>query len=304
MAEPGNVLAWLDLIGVPWSPPGSPNVGKEWIGIQCIYCTDHHNHLGIQPAKERFHCWLCGRSGSLADLLCDLGAMSMGEALALLREWRSGTHLEMEGTRGENGRPWNSDLLAWCRKELSPFQRTYLKKRRFNPDHLQSIWGILGGQISGPWQHRIIIPVTLNGKAVTWIGMDATGKRKPKYKAAPARDSIMPSSKLVYGADMSGRNVLVVEGPTDAWRMGPGTIAMLGMTPTTDKICALLRLKADRYYIMLDGETQAQKHAREIAGCLKKAGKEASVIELDRGDPDDLPDETARELRDELEIGK
>ena len=162
---------------------------------------------------------------------------------------------------------------------------------------------MLGGPLSGPWRYRIIIPVYLWGQVVTFIGLDTSGMQKAKYKAAPVEESYVPVGELVYGAkerNYAGGGVVVVEGPADVWRMGPGTVAMLGMGVTVNKLAPLLHLNAEHYFIMFDAEPLAQQRAKLLADNLVLRGHSAEVVELDYGDPGDLSNQDVVNIRHEL----
>jgi len=36
------------------------NVSRGWVGLQCPFCDDDSNHLGIHKKSLRCRCWKCG----------------------------------------------------------------------------------------------------------------------------------------------------------------------------------------------------------------------------------------------------
>jgi DNA primase len=300
--EDFDVRAYLKHIGIPFWEEGNKNVGRGWIGLQCLFCADSHNHLGVSLSFKNYSCWKCGTTGSLLSLITELEGISYGAALDRIDDFQSILPIEPEVQERLQGN--HNDILPYgCLEKLTAGQRGYLSKRRFDPDRLVELWDLRAGPITGPWSYRIIIPVRLRNRIVTWVGMDTAGVHAAKYKAAPTRESYVPTGELVYGADHTGKNVLVVEGATDVWRMGPGTVGLLGMGTTEYKVDQLLALGAERYFIMLDGEPLAVRNAHKIAKDLVRGGKEAEVIELAEGDPADMSDEDAYTFRTELDIG-
>ena len=296
-----DIRAYLDATRVPYWEAGL-NVGQGWLGLQCVYCDDQHNHLGVNLYHKSFSCWLCHTTGSITDLICELEKVNYSAALDRLEEFQSFEHVDaVTRTRLEDD--GLSVLPLDCRPLTHP-HRTFLGKRRgFNPKRLVRDWGLLSGPVVGKWKHRIIIPVVLDGRIMTFVGMDHTGHNPPKYKAAPVEESFMPTSELVYGADYVRHTAVVVEGVADAWRIGKGAVATFGMTPGHKRMVHLTSLPARYFYVMFDGEEQATDHALALVAELKAAGKQAKVLGLEPGlDPDMLEAQEVSELRHKLNL--
>ena len=295
-----DLREYLQFLQVSFSEHGqSGSVSRGWVGIQCIYCDDHGDHMGVNLAQKYFSCWRCQVTGSLLTLIQDIEGINYGAALHRIGDFQ--TFVPFEAERSERLRDNGQSILP-NHRPLTQGQIGYLQGRRFDPDRLARDWGLVSGPISGPWRYRIIIPVTLGRRVVTWIGLDTAGVRSAKYKAASVQESFIPTSELLYGADYVGKNVLVVEGAADVWRMGRGAVALLGMGQTVNKLEPLISLEAERYFIMLDGEPQAIENARRIAHDLSSHSLQVEVLELDSGDPDDLDDFDVQKWREELEL--
>ncbi len=294
-----DVRAYLQFLGVQFWESGSPNVGHGWVGTKCLYCHDDHNHLGISLTYKNFSCWKCGAVGGLLTLVQDLEDVGYGAALGRIDEFQSLVPFEPEA-RTRQPSPGVDLLPPDCVGALTGNQKAYLIGRGFDPDVLVDTWGLIGGPMTGSWSYRIIIPVHLRGQVVTWIGLDTSGTKDAKYKAAPVERSYVPVSELVYGSDHVEDVAIVVEGPADVWRMGPGAVAMLGMGVTVDKLKPLLFLNVECYYIMFDAEPLAQQRAKLLADNLALRGHSAEVLELESGDPADLSNQEVISLRDEL----
>ncbi len=237
-----DVRGWLYYANTAYWEAG-PNVSNGWIGIQCIYCHDQHNHLGINLDRKNISCWLCGARGDILQLIQDLEGFDFHQASSRIDEFQelypSGPsdkeHLEDLGK--------DQDILPeGYSDDLTQGQVEYLRGRRFSPWDLITTWGIKTAPIFGRWAYRIIIPVALGGKPMSFIGLDHTGQQKIKYKAASTEESIRPTSQLLYGWDQIPRgphgiaqpkSVVITEGVTDCWRLGPGTVATLGMGVST-----------------------------------------------------------------------
>lgn len=292
-----DIRSYFYYVNVPYWEAGK-NVSHGWLGIRCIYCSDHHNHLGINLIHWNFTCWLCKQRGDVLQLIQDIEGINFHAARERIEEFQELYPYEI--TEQEHLEDVGQDILPeGCSEELTPGQKTYLRGRRFAPRTLVKTWGVLSGPMMGRWRYRIIIPIEVKGRALSFIGLDHTGDRDVKYLAASTSESILPTKALLYGADHVHRSVVVVEGVTDAWRIGPGAVATLGMGVTPKQVDSLLKLDADHYHIMFDGESLAIANAHKLGRELRMAGKDVEVIELDDGDPGDLPDDEAEAIRKE-----
>ncbi len=293
---------YLNSLGIPFWEAG-PNVSKGWVGIQCLYCPDHHNHLGVHLYYKNFSCWLCHTKGSITELICDLEDTNYGAALRRLDEFQGVEQLEPEERQRLEDDGKTAVLPDGCRP-LSKAHKFFLQRnRKFDPDRLVRDWGVQSGPVMGDWRHRIIIPVVVEGRTLTFVGMDHTGEKQVKYKAAAVEESFIPTSELVYGGDYAGRTAVIVEGITDVWRIGRGAVATFGMTPGPRRVAHLCRLPVEEYFVMYDGEEQADKHALVLVEQLRAANKEAHLLLLSRGyDPDMLTTDEVADLRYDLKL--
>jgi hypothetical protein len=158
---------------------------------------------------------------------------------------------------------------------------------------------------------RIVIPVFINGLMVTYHTLDVTGKQTPKYLGCPIEKSILALKSTVYNIDNVLNTVLIVEGPTDVWRMGSGSVCTWGLQFTAEQVNLLISKKLKRAFVMFDGEDIEDPHyeikhavalrkADELAWALKSGIQEVNVLEMSFGDPGSLSDEMATHLRKEL----
>ncbi len=295
-----DIRSYLDALRIPYWEAGV-NVGRGWLGIQCIYCQDHHNHLGISLFHKNASCWLCHTTASITDLICDLENTNYRAALDRIDEFQSFKHLEIE-VRDRLANDGKSVLPEGC-VPLRESHRVYLEGRGFDPDQLVQDWGLVSAPVVGKWKHRIIIPVIIEGRVLTFVGLDHTGANPTKYKAAAVEESFAPTSELVYGANHAGGNVVLVEGTTDAWRIGKGAVATFGMNPGNRRILHLSRMKVDRFFVMYDGEKDAIKNAYVVASMLLEFSNNVEVLEMEMGfDPDDMSAQEVEKLRHNLEL--
>lgn len=115
----------------------------------------------------------------------------------------------------------------------------YLEERGFDPADLGRRWGVAYCYASALRlaDDRILIPISERGSVYGWqaryIGDTYEGKplkemNIPKYYTMPG----MPRTLLGYNMDRAVRyqTMVLVEGPMDAWSVGPQAFAVLGKT--------------------------------------------------------------------------
>lgn len=185
--------------------------------------------------------------------------------------------------------------------ELQPKHRDYLIGRNFDPDLLERIYGLKGTGPLGDYKFRIIAPVILDGKMVSYQGRDVTGKSDLRYKACPLDLEVIHHKHTLYGVDLvKGGSVVVVEGITDVWRLGPGAVATFG-TGFTKQQANMIMQKFKRVYLLFDPEPKAQQVAEELSWVLSNVGVESYIIDLGSGtDPGDMKQDDADNLMKEL----
>lgn len=168
----------------------------------------------------------------------------------------------------------------------------YLRSRQFDPAALARDWGVAYAEYVSPRtrgamaQDRILIPVRADGRQVGYQArypsdaVDFKAQRIPKYL------TYFPSGRVLYGADEAARiagPVVVVEGVTDVWRVGPGAVARFGKRLSGEHLRILGRLAdvggADRPIVFLPDadDPQAQQTTARDVEDLARSGCRAMV---------------------------
>lgn len=293
--------------GVRYELPGHKHVTDGWVGVPCPFCSGNPGyHLGYctDPGSRyagRYVCWRCGPKKTL---------VALGRILSTdENETRHVLHLY----RQDNGAlPAYKPEIKRRRELLLPAgtdkmtrrHRDYLQQRQFDPNQLEQLWELQGTGPVGDYKHRIIIPIRHRGKLVSYQGRDITGKSGMKYKACRQEHEVIEHKHCLYGLDKAKRDrVIVVEGVTDVWRLGPGAVATFGVKFKPAQVALLLRFK--RVFILFDPDPEAQHQAELLGTCLAGAGRDIQIIQLDgtSGDPADLPQQEADDIVAEL-LGK
>jgi DNA primase len=176
----------------------------------------------------------------------------------------------------------------------------YLKYRRFDPGHLVREWGLRGvGNLGAEWSWRIIIPIhNKDGLEVSYTGRVIGETRTPRYLTLDLEKSIESPKSLLYGEQYASETIVVVEGPTDVWRIGRGAVATFGTSWTEEQAARIRKYKTR--YIMFDNEKPAQRLARKLADAVSSAPGKTEIITGLVTDPGDLEPEEVDELKKEL----
>lgn len=179
-------------------------------------------------------------------------------------------------------------------RPLSRSHKKWLLDRGLDPDKLEHLWGLQGTELSSRLSWRIWAPVILDGEPVSWTAR-TIGKGPLRWIHARPDEEALSIKSLLYGWDYVRGSVVVVEGPSDVWRVGPGAVAQFGLVPTDSQI-HMLRSVPLRV-ICFDRERVAQQAAQKLVKQLQSFPGETIIVELESDDPGSATDEEVAELR-------
>jgi hypothetical protein len=299
-----NILGILNDYRVPF------DLRKDWANMPCPSCQDHAAHLGINVVTGQANCWRCGGK-SLIPTLAKILRVDRARIIKILGPYREGRarkrSLVLETKKGV----YRAFLPQGCRplREV-PGAVRYLEGRGFKISELESTWGVLAtgpGSITRKGDkvldlsYRIVAPVTLGGKIISYQCRDWTGKARQKYlNCLPELESI-PLKSTLYGLDQAEGmdSATLVEGVTDAWAIGPGAVACFGIKHRPEQIRELA-WRFQRIDVMFDAEAGPAKiQARKIEAELRQLGAEVNIVRLPKGkDPADIGRERLRKEKD------
>lgn len=300
MVEAFDVFSYLDDRSIPYATQGK-NTTPGWVNIKCPmdHCADPSNHLGINISTKLFHCWRCGTKGSTEYLITLLEGCSFYQAKKVINEFQDLTFSHLRQDIKERYLT-NENILPKGVEPLNDQQRDYLRSRGFNPEQLIRLYGLQSAGITGDYKYRIIAPVLLKGRVVNFTAMAPMKGVDPKYKHCPNEKALYPMKELVYNIDSVTDTVLVLEGITDVWKMGPGAVALMGMEWTTKQVLILAETGVKKAVTMFDGEPLAIKRAKELARTLSSLIPKVETIELSKGDPGDFDEKMVGYVRKEV----
>lgn len=302
MKQVFDIIRFCRDFHIPYDDSGA-EVTEGWINIRCPFCGGKH-HLGVSTRNGSISCWRCGRH----------------KTPELLRRFFAGRTVSVSDIMQRYLKTIPSDKSPVFRGEMSGFQKTcqvpthagplstlhrrYLEGRKFDPDEITRVWGILGTGPFGDYKYRIIAPITLDGFLVSYQGRDITGKQKLRYKACAIKDEAVHHKHILYGVDLLiGRRAVVVEGITDAWRLGAGAIATFGTAYTREQE-RFIAERLDEAFLLFDSsDDHAVSQMQQLGERLSLVMDKVEMVQTDWKDPGEAPQEEADALMAELGFG-
>ena len=180
----------------------------------------------------------------------------------------------------------------------------------FNPKYLHEKYKIAGGGIIGPWKYRIIIPLILNGKIVSWTGRSILSDKEikelniPRYKNLSIEQSVIDPKSILYNLDnCKGRTAVLTEGAFDVMRLGDDFFCSFGTELKQSQI-SMIQKRFDKVFIMFDNEPEAQDKAKKYGLQLSSIGVEVEIVDaysdFNKNDGGELDETEVRVIRREL----
>jgi len=300
----------LDLLkdrGVPHSTTHH-HCTRGWVQLrECPWCGSENYHLGLTLDGVAANCWRCGPHPVHDTLALVLGTEHLDR---VLRRYVVVDREEEEQWWWEEEEEENrlaSALPPPGTGPLSTQHLEYLRRRGFSdPLTLAQLWDLrgTGPTMAGPWKNRIVIPVydEQHRRVLTYVGRDITEKHPRRYLFTQAEHSVRTRGEVLYGLDRVPRGqqwIVVVEGPVDVWRLGPGTsVATLGVAWTEWQVLALVRHGFRHIFILYDRDAveEAKALAHHLAPVLLKGTVEVLTLHGHK-DPGELSPEEAHWVR-------
>ena len=298
---PFNAQKFCEDYSINWFPPGTKNVGTNFIGIQCPMCQDQSSHGGFNINKSYYVCHICG-STWLPRIIAILAKVDINEAIKLTKKYSSGQSGKSKAKKKEY--KYSSKVIfPPGTGPLTDKAKEYLISRNFDPNHLVSEWGLLSTGHLGEYKFRILAPIYFKSQLVSYQCRDITGKSDTPYRGCHIDESVIPLKHTLYGFDkaiIKGK-CIVVEGITDAWRLGSGACATFGKNFTPKQLMLLVR-NFNEIFIFYDSDEAGQKQADILYGQLVGYDKKVEILTLSKGDPGDLSDNEAKNIMKEIGI--
>jgi hypothetical protein len=265
---------------------------QGYIQFDCPNCSPKSGRfrLGWNLEGHFFSCWQCGHLPVL-ETWHRLSRVPRGELVRCLKDITHAYNYKERKLPGKLVIP----------KGLGPLQTPHLKyliNRGFrNIKDMIEKWQLQAFDHTNPrlaW--RIFIPVIYDGEVVSWTTRSISDKQSNRYITAGPGEQMFSIKSLLFGADHCTNTVIVTEGPMDAMKLGPGAVALCGMTWTRSQLLAIS--KFPKRYIVFDGGHEATQRSKTLATELSVFPGSTAWIGLKPGeDPASLPKEKLQDLR-------
>jgi len=298
-----DIIKLYEDFGISYQPGGHKHVSLGWVGIPCPFCSGHSGfHLGycIDDSSKfagRYSCWRCGGGKNVVHVLSIVLKLDENSIYPILKKYQvDGSYIPYQKKERKSRKECK---LPSGTTELQKQHIRYLENRNFDPEKIKDIWKIKGTGPIGNFNHRIIIPIYHQNKLVSYQGRDITDKSKMKYKACPADLESREHKTCLYGLGLvKSDSVVICEGVTDVWRLGPSSVATFGIKFTLAQVKLLLPFK--KIFILFDPELTAIEQAEKLANCLSDGNREVIIIDLKNEDPGEMNQNDADNLMKEL----
>lgn len=285
-----SIIDYLEEKGIDYYTRGK-NVSQGWIGIQCLFCPDESNHLGIHLRSGKFKCWICGERGeNCSRIIQEIEDCSEEEAYKIFkRVWEDDEAITP--AIADFTPPSSSQLVS--RVVLPPILNTwpekylnYITKRGFNSKQLIKKYKLMATHRFGEYRFRILAPFFYGQKLVTFTARDITGKQELKYKDCKIKHSVRAVKECLYNIDnVKTDRVVIVEGIFDCWRIGDGAVGLSTVTMTDAQLLMLLEKNVKYTLTLLDAgaEEEAERITRKLSTYFT-----TDIGYLEREDPDKM----------------
>ncbi len=243
------------------------------IQICCPFCDRglQSYHMGYHLSRGNLHCWRCGSHSALSTLL-ELTKLPYKEVKQMVESLDKDSVSSILPTSGRLELPKGLGGLTRLHKE-------FLVKKGLDPCVVVPLWGLQGIGVSSKLSWRVWIPIKYRGDVVSWTTRSV--REEGTYHTARPDQERISSKTLIFGEDMVGETIIVVEGPLDAMRIGPGAGATCGIGYTREQVLRLANYP--RRIIAFDNEYQAQRQARKICTELEVMPGETINVVLETG---------------------
>jgi DNA primase len=291
-----DVIDFLESRDLAYRTSGK-NVTSGWVEIECPFCgEDPSQHFGVNLDSGLGHCWICGEKCNSIKLVKEIDDCTWFEAKEIVEEFSQEIKPKQEKVIQH---PDTLKYPAGILDGIPKIHKRYLESRNFDAEMLAQKYDLKFIGAGGKWKFRMIIPVVVNGKVVTYTSRDVTGNAPMAYKHLTDSKSIIPIKHTLYNFDrISNNTAILVEGIMDCWRIGDGAVCSFGTQLTIQQKEILTTL--DKLYILFDND--AINKANTLALNLLETIPYIEVVELPEGDPADLTNQEAKNIKIDLGV--
>lgn len=264
-----------------------------WIQFQCCFCgggaDPNKPYCGYSIQSGAVHCWNCGKH-RVIDTLIKLTGLNYREVKQIYD--RPTRYLDPKLKYG------GKLVLPKIYGPLETPHRKYLEGRGYDVEKLVQLWHLKGIGLSTQFQWRILIPIEVYGETVSWTTRSISDNVPDRYISAKESQEVVHHKHVLYGEDYCQNACIVVEGPTDVWRVGPGAVGTFGTGFSMEQVWRIIRYP--KRILCFDNGVK-QKKVNEFCRLLQAyPGKTYNVV-LDAPDPGSASPKEIKKLRRMLE---
>lgn len=295
-----DVISLFDSESIDYKSQGK-NISAGWIGVDCPFCGEQNYHCGVNLDTKRYSCWVCSQKGTLVKIFAILLKLNYGQANSIIDNFR-GFYYEAPIRELSEEVVMPSNLSS-----LTKIGINYLTNRGFDAAEIEKKYRLQESNMfstltvkDATWDFRwrIIIPIIMDHEIITYTGRDFTGKQDPRYRNAPIEAGTMLTSECLYNIDSVTDRILLVEGPTDVWKLGSEAVATLGVKFSHSQINRILKKNLKKIVILFD--SGAENAARLLADALNPYVLDLKVYIVDGEDPGSMDFNEAHKLKYDL----
>jgi len=292
-------------MGLPHLEEGHHHCHEGWVQTHCPFCTDgtYGWHLGFSVESGAMNCWRCGKH-SVRNWLREVLPAHLHHTIPTTLD-----KYDLRPPRVHNLPTKTETRTGQIRPvpgagPISQIHKQYLRNRGYNAKALEKTWSLLGTKhLSAEWNWRVIAPIkNAVGTTVAYTGRAVSPEVKPRWRTTTNSAMKEDPRRLLYGIEKLRPNqgVLIVEGPGDVWRMGPGAVALLGIDWKEEQAHILSAFP--RRFIMFDPGVVEQRQANRLASWLAAMPGWTEIITGIDCDPGDMTQEEADQIMEELDL--
>ncbi|WP_411877254.1 CHC2 zinc finger domain-containing protein [Vulcanococcus limneticus] len=287
-----------------FNPAELRKAGREFL-TRCPWHDDRRPSLTVSPARNRVHCFVCGRGADAIGWLQDRQGLSFQEAVLELAQRCGISPVEGDPAalrRWEQERRQRRELLARRQRQRLQFQQN-LERQLVNGGPAAELLRRRGlsSETARQWQlgfadARLVIPLNdPSGQCLGFCGR-ALGDQLPKYRNS-AGDLLFQRNGLVFGLDRAAGAIrregtaLLVEGPLDGIQLHQAgfchAVACLGTSVSPLQLQLLRRHGLRHLLIGFDGDSAGRSATARLLEQLQpqllSSELTAAVLQLPEG---------------------
>lgn len=275
---------------VPTAPPNHRHSRPGWVNFDCPLCGPNTQkfHMGYNKRAKVLNCWRCGKQDIIKIMVTLLG-VTEGQARKLARGLP-------RVARKPSTKYYGTLKLPAGIGPLGHQHKAYLYERDLNPKQLVKLWDLRGTYQSTPGMNwRIVAPIHMRGDIISWRARSIRPEHQIRWMAAKPEEESYPASDWLYGLDYVRGSVVICEGFSDVWNVGPGAVAVGGLqwTPRQVELLSTIPIKV----ICFDSTPDAQRRANALGDILMGFDGVAYVVQMDAPDPGSACAQEVKRLR-------